>query len=173
VLRAARKCSTQKIAKKSPSMGTIVQLCRAISSQLRHILTIGKKTVKHQYLSHMPTQYGKLRSTSGWGLLASLGHPCKFQRVARLGSVTARQSSSGRQPNFAALNRGCHLYSAGRPSRWVLAHISSYGRPAQQMRTLYFGFYLSSSFFPRLISAVGNWTSTILNSTHGVALVRI
>jgi len=33
-------------------------------------------------------------------------------------------SSSGRQPNFAVLNRGCHLYSAGRPSRWALAHIS-------------------------------------------------
>jgi len=32
-------------------------------------------------------------------------------------------SSSGRQPNFAALNRGCHLCSAGRPSRWALAHI--------------------------------------------------
>jgi len=29
------------------------------------------------------------------------------------------------QPNFAALNRGRHLYSAGRPSRWSLAHISS------------------------------------------------
>jgi len=26
----------------------------------------------------------------------------------------------------AALNRGRHLYSAGRPSRWALAHISSY-----------------------------------------------
>jgi len=26
-------------------------------------------------------------------------------------------------PNFAALNRGRHLYSAGRPSRWALAHI--------------------------------------------------
>ena len=25
----------------------------------------------------------------------------------------------------AAFNRGCHLYSAGRPSRWALAHISS------------------------------------------------
>ena len=25
----------------------------------------------------------------------------------------------------AALNRGSHLYSAGRPSRWALAHISS------------------------------------------------
>jgi len=35
-------------------------------------------------------------------------------------------SSSGPQPNFAALNRGRHLCSAGRPSRWALAHISSY-----------------------------------------------
>jgi len=34
-------------------------------------------------------------------------------------------SSSGRQLNFAALNRGRHLCSAGRPSRWALAHISS------------------------------------------------
>ena len=37
-------------------------------------------------------------------------------------SVTARHSSSGRQPNFAALSR-CRLYLAGRPSRWALAHI--------------------------------------------------
>jgi len=35
----------------------------------------------------------------------------------------AQHSSGGRQANFAALNRGCHLYSAGRPSRWALAHI--------------------------------------------------
>ena len=38
--------------------------------------------------------------------MASLGHPSKFQRVSRLGSVTAWYSSSGRQPNFAALSRG-------------------------------------------------------------------
>ena len=55
--------------------------------------------------------------------MASLGHPSKFQRVSRLGGFTARHSSSGRQPNFAKLNRGRHLYSAGRPSRWALAHI--------------------------------------------------
>jgi len=71
------------------------------------------------------SQYGEHRLTSRWDLLASLGHPCKFQRVSRLGSVTARHSSSGCQPNFVALNRGRHLYSAGRPSRWALAHISS------------------------------------------------
>jgi len=41
----------------------------------------------------------------------------------RLGSVTAQHSSSGRQPNSAALKRRCHLYSAGRPSSWALAHI--------------------------------------------------
>ena len=32
-------------------------------------------------------------------------------------------SGSGRQPNFAALNRGRHLCLAGRPSGWALAHI--------------------------------------------------
>jgi len=85
-----------------------------------------KKLVKQQYLIHMSPQYGGLRPTSGWDHFGSLGHPSYFQRLPRLGSVTARQSSSERQPNFAALNRGRHLCSAGRPSRWVLAHISSY-----------------------------------------------
>ena len=61
--------------------------------------------------------------TNGWDLLASLGHPFKFQRLSCLGSVTARHSSSGCQPNFATLNRGRHPYLAGRPSRWALAHI--------------------------------------------------
>jgi len=55
--------------------------------------------------------------------LAILGHPSKFERVSPVGSVTARHSSNGRQPNFAALNRGRHLYSALRPSRWALAYI--------------------------------------------------
>ena len=51
------------------------------------------------------------------------GTPSKLKRVLRFGSINARHSSSGRQPNFAALNRGQHLHSAGRPSRWALAHI--------------------------------------------------
>jgi len=48
-----------------------------------------------------------------------------------IGSVTARHSSSGRQPNYGVVqgmelpnfHRGCHLYSAGRPSRCASAHI--------------------------------------------------
>ena len=82
-----------------------------------------KNIVKQQCIPHMSLQYGELWPTSRWDLLATLGHSSKFQRVSRLGSVTARNSGSGRQPNVAALNRGRHLYSAGRPSRWALAQI--------------------------------------------------
>ena len=103
---------------KNRHLGIIAQLCRAISSHLRHVSTIGKKLVKQQCLPHMASQYGELPPTNCWDLLVSLGHPCKFQWVLRLGSITAWHSSSGRQPNFASLNRGRHLYSAGRPSCW-------------------------------------------------------
>jgi len=113
---------------KNRHLSTIAQLCRAISSQLRHVSTIGKKLVKQQYLLQMSLQYSELRPTNGWDRLAGLGYLIIFQRVSRLGSVNARQSSSGRQPNFAALNRERHLWSAGRPSRLALAHILVWGK---------------------------------------------
>jgi len=84
-----------------------------------------KRLVKQQYLPHMSLQYAELRPTSGWDRFVSLGDPSKFQRVSRLGSVTARHLVVG-VSQTVALNRGLHLYSAGRPSRWALAHISSY-----------------------------------------------
>ena len=49
----------------------------------------------------LPVWWIKMR----WDLLASLGHRCKFQRVSRLGSVTARHASSGRQPNCGVQQR--------------------------------------------------------------------
>ena len=58
----------------------------------------------------------------------SLGHPYKFQRVLRLGIVTARHLVVG-VSQTAASNRGRHgrhLCLAGRPSGWALAHISSF-----------------------------------------------
>ena len=86
--RLAGNTGRKKVAK-NRHLGTIAQLCRAVSSQLRHVLTIGKKLVKQQYLLHMSPQYGELWPTSGWDWLTSLGYPCKFQLVSRLGSVTA------------------------------------------------------------------------------------
>jgi len=45
---------------------------------------------------HVLTIYGKLLRTNGWDRLASSGHPSKFQRVSRLGFVTAPTSLNGR-----------------------------------------------------------------------------
>jgi len=50
-------------------------VCGAISSQPRHVSTIGKKLVKRQYLPHMSSQYDELRPTSSWD-------PSKFQPVS-------------------------------------------------------------------------------------------
>jgi len=53
-----------KVAK-NRYLGTIAQLCRAISSQLRHVSTIGKKLVKQRYVLHTSPQYGELWPTNG------------------------------------------------------------------------------------------------------------
>jgi len=116
-------------AKKSPKIAIWAPSHKFVGLYLRNSGTYRqseKNAVKQPYyVIHMSPQYGELRPTSSWDRFASLGHPYKFQWVLRLGSVTARQSSTERQPNFAASNRGRHLCLAGRPSRWALAHISS------------------------------------------------
>jgi len=86
---------------KNRHLDIIAQLCRTISLQLRHVSTIGKKLVKQQYVLQMSPQYGELRPTNCCDLLASLGHPSKFQPVSRLGFVTAATSLNGGQWNFA------------------------------------------------------------------------
>jgi len=93
--RLAENTVRKKVAK-NRHLGTIAQLCRAISSQLRHVLTIEKKLLSSNMSSDVP-QYGELRPTSGRDRFTSLGHP-----------------------------RVRHLCSAGRPSRWALAHILVY-----------------------------------------------
>jgi len=180
-----RRLAENTQRKKSPKISdlrTIAQLWRAISSQPRHVSTIGRKLLNANISPTGPhlidVNFGSLAAEIGslvWG------HPSKFQRVSLLGfvtvatslnrsqpnfagclavswagrlyihfrgllprngilpgakftlrpslalsciaSVTARYSSSWRQPYFATLSRGRHLCSAGRPSRWALAHI--------------------------------------------------
>ena len=73
---------------------------------------------------------------SGW-LTHISGHPSATGRAqdsertpakdqcstAGLRNQPTCNQSSERQPNFAALNRGRHLCSTGRPSGWALTHI--------------------------------------------------
>ena len=107
--------------RKNRHFGTIGQLCRAVSSQLRHISTIGKKLVKHRISSTSPhnmVNFYLLTAEICWRVW---GTPANFNgfRV----SAALLHGTGGGQPNFAALNRGRHLYLAGRPSRWELVHI--------------------------------------------------
>ena len=88
-------------------------LLRQKSTDFNTVFTVRFKNKRHmwQYELHPPH------------LINVAALLCEFQRLSRRGSVTAQQSSSERPPNFAALNRGRHLYSAGRPSRWAFADI--------------------------------------------------
>jgi len=74
-------------------LGTIAQLCRAMSLQLRHVSTIGKKLIKQHYLLQMSPQYYELQPTNGWDQLASWGHPSKFQRFRVLVSLLQQHHS--------------------------------------------------------------------------------
>jgi len=117
------KCRTQKIAEKSPSAHHRTN-CRAISSQLRHISTIGKNLLSSSISSTCrdnmvnfgplaaeidPVVWGTPANLNGFRVLAALLHGSQVLGVSQT----------------AALNRGRHLYSAGRAWRWALAHISS------------------------------------------------
>jgi len=180
--RLAANTGRKKVAK-NRHLGPIAQLCRAISSQLRHISTIGKKLLSSHISSTCPqnmVNFGPLAAeivALVWGTPANFNG---FRVLAALLHGTLVVSLS----QTAAFNRGRHLYSTGPPSRWALAHISSLiyntnrnlflwieifmaalcNRAGHYIFALWFLssiFYLSS-FFPRLISAAAGWMSTIL-----------
>jgi len=110
---------------------------------------------------------------------------CPSLALSYISSVTARHSSSGRQPNFAALSRGRHLYSAGWPSRWALAHIlvmaALHSRCGHYILSC--GFFLSiclPNYLPTYLSIFfsspnlsGCRMDVYHTSTHDVVLVRI
>ena len=96
--------------KKSPKIrhqGTIAQLCRAISSQLRHVSTIEKNLLNSNISSTHLHNIVNFWPNNSWDLLATLGHPSKFQLISRLGFVTAPTLLNGGQQNFA----GCFAIS--------------------------------------------------------------
>jgi len=89
----------------------------------------------------MSPQYDELGPTSGWDRFVSLRHPGNFNGFRVLAALLHGTVVVG-VSQTAALNRARHLYSAGRPSRWALAHIFSVNNkfhPAdlsQQSRTM-------------------------------------
>ena len=68
---------------------------------------------------HNMVNFGPLTAEIRWQVWGTPAHFNVFHILPALLCGT----SSGRQPNIVALNRGRHLYSAGWPSRWALPHI--------------------------------------------------
>jgi len=155
------KCRTKK-SPKIRHLGNIAQLCRATSSQLRHASTIGKKLVKQQCLSHMSSQYGKLRPTNerlrsvGEFGACTPGHFKGFRVLAALlhGTLVVGVSQT------AALTRWTALFV----SDIILIMVALRNRADRYIFILWFllSSFSLSFFFPRLISAVAEWMSAIL-----------
>ena len=113
VLLAARcKYKTQRSRQKSPSGHHRITSSGYIFATMARIDN-RKTLVKQQYLLHMSLQYGELRPTSAWlRSVGEFGAPLQISTGFASWQRYCTASSSGRQPNFAALNRGRHLCSA-------------------------------------------------------------
>jgi len=114
----SKMCCTRLAANAGPKnvvknrhLGTIAQLRRAISSQLRHVWTIRKKLVKQQYHLHMSSQYGELGPLAAEIVL--LVYPGNFNGFRVLAALLHCTLVVGLQPNFAALSRGATYIRQG------------------------------------------------------------
>jgi len=125
MLHAARcKCRTQKSRQKSPSghhrttsPGYIFPTKACIDNRRKNLLS---SNISSTY-PHNMVNFGPLAAE-----IVSLvwGTPGNFNRFHILAALLHGTLVVG-VSQTAALNSGCHIYSAGRPSRWALAHISS------------------------------------------------
>ena len=123
MLHAARcKYRTQESRQKSPSWhhrttssGYIFANKACIDNRKKNLLSSNiSSTCPHNMVNFGPLAaeivslvWGTPPNFNGFGVLAALLHSILVVGVSQT----------------AALNRGRHLYSAGRPSRWPLAHI--------------------------------------------------
>jgi len=123
-----RLAGTQKIRLKSPSGHHPTTLSGYIFATKADIDN-RKKLVKQQYLPYMSPQYGELGPLAAEIISLVWGTPGNFNGF-RVLAVLLHGTLEVGVSQTAALNRGRHLYSAGRPSRWALAHISSVIYPA-------------------------------------------
>ena len=119
VLHVARwKYRTQKWRKKSPSrhhpttlLGYIFAIKACIDNRKKNLLSTNMSFTCPHNMVNFDALTAEIGSTI-WGT------PANFNWF-----LDGIYYSSGRRLNFAALNRGRQLCSAGRPSRWALAHI--------------------------------------------------
>ena len=162
---APEKCRTKKIVKNSPS-GHHSTICRAISSQLRHVSTIGKKLLNSNIspsCCYNMVNFGLLDAeivSSVWG---SPGNFNGFRFLAELlHSILVLGVSDSLR--CVVEQRAPPIFGRATITLGIGPHYSSYviGQTIIFLPCGFFFLSSSSSFFPRLISAAADWMSTIL-----------
>jgi len=104
--RGSLKIQDAKNTAKIRHLGTIAQFCWAISSQLRHVSTIGKNLLNSNNLLQMSSQYGALTAEIGWRVW---GTPTDFSGFRVLASLLHRR-------RLTEVNQTCTMF--GRLLDW-------------------------------------------------------
>ena len=141
MLHVARcKCRTQKSRQKSPSghhpttlSGYIFTTKACIDNRKKNLLSSNiSPTCPHNMVNFGPLAAEILSLV--WGTPGNFNRFCILAALLH-GTLVVGVSQT------AALNRRRHLYSAGRPSRWALAHISSSGLFLKKKLRSWFWFF--------------------------------
>ena len=122
-LKCAARGPLQIQDAKNRHLGTIAQLCRAISSQLRHVSKIEKKLLSSNtssICSDNLLNFGLLTAEICWRVW---GTPTNFNGFCVLAALLHGDQQWASAKLCGVEHRGRHLCSAGRPSGWALAYI--------------------------------------------------
>ena len=126
MLHMARwRCRTQK-SPKNRHLGTITQLCRAMSSQLRQASTIGKNLLNSSISSTCPHHMVNFGLLSAEIVSLVWGTPGNFNGFRVFGRVNLRLSSSGRQPNCGVEQRAPPIFGRATIRLGIGPHSSSF-----------------------------------------------
>jgi len=108
---------------KNRHLCTIAQLCRAVSSGLRHVSTIGKNLLNSNASSNM-VNFGPLTAGICWRVRDTPANFNGFRVLAASlhGSLVLDVGQTLRRWTEGSRH---HLYLAVRPSRWAMGHVSS------------------------------------------------
>ena len=141
-----------KSRQKSPSGHHRTTLSGYIFATKARVDNRKKNLLSTDMSSTCPYNIGELRPTNGWHPSGRLRHPYKFQRVLRLGSVTARHVVAGVSQTLRCWTEGATCVRQGDHHVVIGPH--------------------SRSFFPSP-NLSGRRLDVYHTSKHGVALVRI
>jgi len=170
-------CGSLKVQDaKNRHLGTIAQLCQAISLQLRHVSTIRKKLLNSNVSPTCPNNMVNFGPVAAEIFSLVWGTPANFNRFRVLAALLHGTLVVGVSQTLWRWTEGATYIRKGGhhvghwPTFLVLIMAAVWNRAGHYIFALWF---LSFSFFFSLPNLSGRRLDVYHNSTHGVALVQI